>query len=86
MSIGSYAYLFKYIIIGDSGKIFMYLAHYFKDIGKSCFMLKYIDKSFREHYDPTIGIEYGTTSITVKDTAIKLQIWDTVKNSNSSVC
>ena len=41
-------------------------------------MLRFIDKSFREHYDPTIGIEYGTTSITVKDTAIKLQIWDTV--------
>mmetsp|Transcript_114208 Transcript_114208/g.198001 ORF Transcript_114208/g.198001 Transcript_114208/m.198001 type:complete len:214 (-) Transcript_114208:191-832(-) len=61
----SYAYLFKYIIIGDTG------------VGKSCLLLQFTDKRFRSDHDLTIGVEFGARLITIDHKQIKLQIWDT---------
>jgi len=61
----SYAYLFKYIIIGDTG------------VGKSCLLLQFTDKRFQPTHDLTIGVEFGARMITIEDKPIKLQIWDT---------
>mmetsp|Transcript_9846 Transcript_9846/g.16858 ORF Transcript_9846/g.16858 Transcript_9846/m.16858 type:complete len:179 (-) Transcript_9846:73-609(-) len=61
----SYAYLFKYIIIGDTG------------VGKSCLLLQFTDKRFQPVHDLTIGVEFGSRTITIDDNQIKLQIWDT---------
>ena len=61
----SYSYLFKYIIIGDTG------------VGKSCLLLQYTDKRFRHDHDLTIGVEFGSRLMRVNGTDIKLQIWDT---------
>ncbi|KAL2483821.1 ras-related protein RABB1c [Forsythia ovata] len=61
----SYAYLFKYIIIGDTG------------VGKSCLLLQFTDKRFQPVHDLTIGVEFGARMITVDNNPIKLQIWDT---------
>jgi Ras-related protein Rab-2A len=61
----SYAYLFKYIIIGDTG------------VGKSCLLLQFTDKRFRTDHDLTIGVEFGARLITLDHKQIKLQIWDT---------
>jgi len=62
----SYAYLFKYIIIGDTG------------VGKSCLLLQFTDKRFQPVHDLTIGVEFGARMITVDgNKQIKLQIWDT---------
>lgn len=61
----SYAYLFKYIIIGDTG------------VGKSCLLLQFTDRRFTPIHDLTIGVEFGARVITVEDTQLKLQIWDT---------
>ncbi|GAX26557.1 Ras-related protein Rab-2A [Fistulifera solaris] len=62
----SYSYLFKYIIIGDTG------------VGKSCLLLQFTDKRFQPVHDLTIGVEFGARMISVQDdTQIKLQIWDT---------
>nr|ONK79288.1 uncharacterized protein A4U43_C01F4850 [Asparagus officinalis] len=61
----SYAYLFKYIIIGDTG------------VGKSCLLLQFTDKRFQPVHDLTIGVEFGARMITIDNKAIKLQIWDT---------
>eukprot|EP00448_Togula_jolla_P004734 CAMPEP_0170597986 /NCGR_PEP_ID=MMETSP0224-20130122/16001_1 /TAXON_ID=285029 /ORGANISM="Togula jolla, Strain CCCM 725" /LENGTH=211 /DNA_ID=CAMNT_0010922497 /DNA_START=89 /DNA_END=724 /DNA_ORIENTATION=+ len=61
----SYAYLFKYIIIGDTG------------VGKSCLLLQFTDKRFRTDHDLTIGVEFGARLITINHKQIKLQIWDT---------
>jgi len=61
----SYAYLFKYIIIGDTG------------VGKSCLLLQFTDKRFRHDHDLTIGVEFGTRLMNVDNELIKLQIWDT---------
>lgn len=61
----SYAYLFKYIIIGDTG------------VGKSCLLLQFTDKRFQPVHDLTIGVEFGARMITIDTKQIKLQIWDT---------
>mmetsp|Transcript_39676 Transcript_39676/g.35416 ORF Transcript_39676/g.35416 Transcript_39676/m.35416 type:complete len:106 (+) Transcript_39676:85-402(+) len=61
----SYSYLFKYIIIGDTG------------VGKSCLLLQFIDKRFRQKHEVTIGVEFGARMINVDGKNIKLQIWDT---------
>jgi len=61
----SYAYLFKYIIIGDTG------------VGKSCLLLQFTDKRFQPVHDLTIGVEFGARMINIEGKQIKLQIWDT---------
>jgi Ras-related protein Rab-2A len=60
-----YKYLFKYIIVGDTA------------VGKSCLLLQFTDKRFQPVHDLTIGVEFGSRTITIDDTQIKLQIWDT---------
>jgi Ras-related protein Rab-2A len=49
----SYNYLFKYIIIGDSG------------VGKSCLLMQFTDKRFQPVHDLTIGVEFGARTITI---------------------
>eukprot|EP01103_Thecamoeba_quadrilineata_P005295 TRINITY_DN15112_c0_g1_i1.p1 TRINITY_DN15112_c0_g1~~TRINITY_DN15112_c0_g1_i1.p1 ORF type:complete len:213 (-),score=30.38 TRINITY_DN15112_c0_g1_i1:48-686(-) len=61
----SYSYLFKYIIIGDSG------------VGKSCLLLQFVDGRFQQGHDLTIGVEFGARMVTIDNKKIKLQIWDT---------
>merc|ERR1712214_167019 len=61
----SYSYLFKYIIIGDTG------------VGKSCLLLQFTDKRFQPVHDLTIGVEFGARMINIEGKQIKLQIWDT---------
>ena len=61
----SYAYLFKYIIIGDTG------------VGKSCLLLQFTDKRFQPVHDLTIGVEFGARLVNIDQNQIKLQIWDT---------
>ena len=52
-------------------------------VGKSCILLQFIDSRFKEEHDVTIGVEFGMKLITVGQTDIKLQIWDTVKNNKA---
>ena len=62
----SYNYLFKYIIIGDTGT------------GKSCILRRFIDNNFNDIHDITIGVEFGVNNIIAKNgKKIKIQIWDT---------
>ena len=61
----SYAYLFKYIIIGDTG------------VGKSCLLLQFTDKRFQPVHDLTIGVEFGARMVNIESKNVKLQVWDT---------
>ena len=56
---------FKLVVIGDSG------------VGKSCLTKRATTNAFENFYSPTIGFEYYTFKIRMKDTDIRLQIWDT---------
>jgi Ras-related protein Rab-2A len=61
----SYDYLLKYIIIGDTS------------VGKSCLLLKFIEGTFRQKHEITIGVEFGSKVMNVSNKSVKLQVWDT---------
>lgn len=62
----SFAYVFKFIIVGDSS------------VGKSCLLLQFTDRRFKEAHDLTIGVEFGSRTLALDQGAnVKLQIWDT---------
>ena len=61
----SFQYIFKYIIIGDSG------------VGKSCILLQFAQNEFDINKENTVGVEFGNKVVTVNGTKVKLQIWDT---------
>ncbi|OII74647.1 Rab2 GTPase [Cryptosporidium ubiquitum] len=76
-----YDYLFKYIIIGDTGMSFpnFLLSKFiiFSAVGKSCLLLQFTDRRFRVDHDLTIGVEFGARIVNIDTKKVKLQIWDT---------
>ena len=56
---------FKIIVIGDSA------------VGKSSLTLRGTKDHFKDFYTPTIGFEFLSFNIRIKDKIVKLQIWDT---------
>jgi Ras-related protein Rab-1A len=60
-----YDYLFKLLLIGDSG------------VGKSCLLLRFADDSYLESYISTIGVDFKIRTVELDGKTIKLQIWDT---------
>jgi len=46
-------------------------------VGKSCLLHQFTDNRFVADSPHTIGVEFGTQIISVRDKKIKLQIWDT---------
>lgn len=47
-------------------------------VGKSCLLLQFTDRRFRQKHEVTIGVEFNARMITINDKDIKLQVWDTV--------
>ena len=60
MSFQTYSYVFKFIIVGDSS------------VGKSCLLLQFTDKRFKATHDLTIGVEFGSRTVQIKDQHVKL--------------
>ncbi|OII76726.1 Ras small GTPase RIC1 YPT1 protein [Cryptosporidium andersoni] len=60
-----YDYLFKLLLIGDSG------------VGKSCLLLRFADDTYTDSYISTIGVDFKIRTITLENKTVKLQIWDT---------
>lgn len=61
------SYLFKTILIGDSGT------------GKSCLLLRYTNNTFNESQGSgsTVGVEFGSKTHLINGTVIKNHVWDT---------
>ena len=58
--------VYNVLLLGDS------------TVGKTCFLLRYCDKTFQEAHLSTIGLDYRLKTMTLKNGKnIKLQIWDT---------
>ncbi|GAB5588699.1 Rab GTPase ypt31 [Umbelopsis nana] len=60
-----YDYLFKVVLIGDSG------------VGKTNLLSRFTRNEFNLESKSTIGVEFATRSIQVDSKTIKAQIWDT---------
>ncbi|KAK4255565.1 hypothetical protein QN277_008551 [Acacia crassicarpa] len=60
-----YDYLFKVVLIGDSG------------VGKSNLLSRFTKNEFSLECKSTIGVEFATRSVHVDDKIVKAQIWDT---------
>ena len=58
--------VYKVLLLGES------------TVGKTCFLMKYTDRSFQDIHMATIGLDYRLKSMKLKSGKnIKLQIWDT---------
>ncbi|KAI8368210.1 GTP-binding protein [Radiomyces spectabilis] len=60
-----YDYLFKIVLIGDSG------------VGKSNLLSRFTTNEFNLESKSTIGVEFATKNIEIDNHTIKAQIWDT---------
>ena len=60
-----YDYLYKVVLIGDSG------------VGKSNLLSRFTRNEFTLDSKSTIGVEFATRTVHVHDKVVKAQIWDT---------
>ncbi|EDO18852.1 hypothetical protein Kpol_1023p21 [Vanderwaltozyma polyspora DSM 70294] len=60
-----YDYLFKLLLIGNSG------------VGKSCLLLRFSDDTYTNDYISTIGVDFKIKTVQLDGKTVKLQIWDT---------
>uniref|UniRef100_A0A914CTN6 Ras-related protein Rab-25 n=1 Tax=Acrobeloides nanus TaxID=290746 RepID=A0A914CTN6_9BILA len=60
-----YDYLFKIVLIGDSG------------VGKSNLLLRFHKNEFNGGQRETIGVEFATKTIEFDNVHVKAQVWDT---------
>eukprot|EP01115_Flamella_aegyptia_P005964 TRINITY_DN2509_c0_g1_i4.p1 TRINITY_DN2509_c0_g1~~TRINITY_DN2509_c0_g1_i4.p1 ORF type:complete len:203 (-),score=80.67 TRINITY_DN2509_c0_g1_i4:99-707(-) len=58
-------YLFKILVIGESG------------VGKSALLLRFAENTFSETFMSTVGVDFKIKKVNVRDKVLKLQIWDT---------
>ena len=63
-------WVFKISIIGDTS------------VGKSCLLKRITDNEFKETYELTIGVEFGSILFKTQEKILKLQIWDTAGQEN----
>ena len=60
-----YEYLIKIVLVGDSG------------VGKTNILSRFKSNTFNIESKPTIGVEFASKSVKIKDKKVKAQIWDT---------
>ena len=65
METKDYYYLFKILIIGDSG------------VGKSSILSRFAEDVYIDSYMSTIGLDFKIKTLFVGNKVVKLQIWDT---------
>ena len=62
----SYDFIFKIVLLGDSG------------VGKSNLVFRFTKNEFNKESKSTIGVEFATKTVQIEDDKlVKAQIWDT---------
>ena len=64
-NVEQYDYLFKIVLIGDSG------------VGKSSILSRFSRNEFQANSRSTIGVEFSTRTVQIEGKNVKAQIWDT---------
>jgi small GTP-binding protein len=57
--------MFKFIVVGNTS------------VGKSCLLLQFTDQRYKETLDPTIGVDFGSSTVVIEHQPVKVQVWDT---------
>ena len=65
MNDDQYDYIYKIVLIGDSG------------VGKTNILSKYLTDAFSFDSKATVGVEFGSKNLDIEGNKIKMQIWDT---------
>ena len=60
-----YDYLFKVLLIGDSG------------VGKSSILSRFVDEIYTDVYISTVGVDFKIKTIDLHNQICKIQVWDT---------
>lgn len=60
----AFDYLFKIVLVGDTG------------VGKSCLLMRFADNGFNDRMTSTIGVDFRIRTMQVGGKHTKLQIWD----------
>ena len=60
-----YNYLFKTVLVGDTG------------VGKTSIAEKFVDNEFNNNFETTIGVDFKAKIVESNDLKFKIQIWDT---------
>ncbi|TGZ72727.1 hypothetical protein CRM22_001908 [Opisthorchis felineus] len=60
-----YDYLFKIVLVGDTG------------VGKSNLLTRFVKNEFYPDTGSTIGVEFASKHVYVQDKVVKTQVWDT---------
>ncbi|XP_061677632.1 ras-related protein Rab-25-like [Syngnathoides biaculeatus] len=61
----SYNFVFKVVLIGESG------------VGKSNLLTRFTKNEFNHDSRTTIGVEFSTRTVQLDNSTIKMQVWDT---------
>lgn len=61
---GSVDYLFKLVLVGESG------------VGKTCLLTRWADSTFAARTRCTIGVDFRIRSLNVAGSRVKVQVWD----------
>ncbi len=59
-------------MVGDTGNSFFHLG-----VGKSCVVLQFIEQKMNDNHEVTLGVEFASRTVAVKNKNIKFQVWDT---------
>jgi Ras-related protein Rab-1A len=61
----NYDYLFKLLLVGDSG------------VGKSSLLSRFVDEIYTEEFISTVGVDFKIKTVDIHNQTCKIQVWDT---------
>ena len=64
-------------MVGDTGISSCHLG-----VGKSCVVLQFIEQKMNDNHEVTLGVEFASRTVAVRNKNIKFQVWDTAGQEN----
>lgn len=56
---------YKVVLVGDMS------------VGKTSLISRFVENTFREIYDPSIGVDFSSKTVKFRGRSLKIQMWDT---------